>query len=176
MGITDLPVVRMAVTSEDGDVVHNLFLLEEFMDLMRARNLYQIEPNLAADTIELDDNWKAKATTLVGHIRETVSKATMEEGLREPIMRSLETLQAEIDRNRTRTDAIADVWSKVTTAMGAGVKNLEPVVVIIERLSKAVGEAMAFKIQLEAKPLQLPKSVNLEEKEPEDRRPDKDAQ
>ena len=161
LGIEGLPVQRISVTDGDEAIQENLFKLEEFMDVIRARHLFAIEPNLREASVQLDKDWKAKATTLVGHIREIVTKAEMEEGLREPILRSLNQLQGEIDRNRTRLDVVAAAWQQITVAMGNGAKNLEPAVKLVERLSKALGRAKRHEIEAEQHP-QLPPPDDLE--------------
>lgn len=161
LGIADAPPEKISIAGNDETIQEALFNLEEFMDEITARNLHVLEPNLASASVMLDNDWKAKATTFVGHIRETVRKAEMDEALREPIMRSLKAVQAEIDRNRTKVAAVADTWLQITQAMGAGAKNLEPATKMMERLSKAFGKAKRHEIE-EMKNPQLPPPTDLE--------------
>ncbi|NNF23805.1 MAG: hypothetical protein HKN63_03225 [Rhodobacteraceae bacterium] len=161
LGIEGLPVKRISVTDGNEEIHENLLKLEEFMDVIRARHLFAIEPDLREASVQLDKDWKVKASTLVSHIRDIVAKAEMEEGLREPIMRSLNQLQSEIDRNRTRLDLVSAAWLQLTSAIGNGAKNLEPAVKLVERLSKALGKAKRHEIEAEQHP-QLPPPDDLE--------------
>ncbi len=162
LGIKDLPVKKISIIDGSDQIEAALFQLEEFMDTIRARNLFALEPGLRDASVQLDTDWKAKATSLVAHIREVVAGANMNEGLREPIMRSLNQLQSEIDRNRTRLDVVAAAWLQITSAIGNGAQNLEPAVKLAERLSKAFGKAKRFEIEAENHP-QLPPPDELED-------------
>jgi hypothetical protein len=162
LSIDGLPVTRITIKDGDEVIQESLFRLEEFMDQIRARNVFALEPALRDASVQLDKDWKAKATTLVRHIREIVTKAEMDEALREPIMRSLNQLQAEIDRNRTRLDVVSNAWLQLTSAIGNGAKNLEPAVKLVERLSKALGKAKRFEIDAEQHP-QLPPPDDLQD-------------
>ena len=162
LGVDDLPVEKITAENDDETIQASLFKLEEFMDKIRARNIFSLEPALREASVQLDRDWKAKATTLVEHIRDVVANAEMHEALREPIMRSLNQLQSEIDRNRTRLDVVADAWLQVTSAIGSGAKNLEPAVKLVERLSKALGKVKQNEIEAEKHP-SLPPPDDLED-------------
>ena len=162
LGIDDLPVEKITPEDEDETIQASWFKLEEFMDRIRARNLFALEPSLREASVQLDRDWKAKATTLVDHIREVVTNAEMHEALREPIMRNLNQLQSEIDRNRTRLEVIANVWLQVTSAIGNGAKNLDPAVKLVERLSTALGKAKQHEVEADKHP-QLPPPDDLDE-------------
>ena len=155
LGIEGLPITKITTSASDEEIKTSVLELELFMDQLRAKHLFSLEPNLAHASVQLDKDWKSAATTMVAHIRDIVSKAVMDESLREPIMASLRQLQSEIDRNRTRMDAAADTWSRMTAAIGRGAENLEPAVKLVERLSKALGKAKGHEVETEEHP-QLP--------------------
>jgi hypothetical protein len=67
--------------------------------------------------IELDNDWRARAGSYVSHIREVVSKADIIESIRERILKKLNELQSEIDRNRTRVESISEVFLSITEAV-----------------------------------------------------------
>ena len=159
LGIKDLPCQKVSLPvdpspSEQEEIQKQYFSLELFYDELRARNIFALEPRLEESTVALDADWKAKVSTWVKHIREIVNKAEIEEGLREGIFRALNTLQSEVDRNRTRMDATAEVWLKLTDAIGQGAKNLEPAVKLLEKLAGAFGKAK--QLEPEAKRPSLP--------------------
>lgn len=164
LGIESLPVKKITTEARDEIIQASLFRLEEFMDQIRARNLFSLEPSLREASVQLDRDWKARSTTLVTHIREIVANAELNEALREPIMRSLNQLQSEIDRNRTRLEVVANTWLQLTSAIGSGAKNLEPAVKLVEKLSKALGKAKHHEIEAEKHP-QLPPPDDLEDNE-----------
>lgn len=150
--INELPVEKLSIDDDPEEIQKALFNLEQFMDEIRARNIFIVEPNLLLGTVSLDENWKAYVSTLVGHIREAVRKAAMEEKLREPILQSLDNLQAQVDKNRTRIDALAQTWLEVTGAIGEGAKNLEPAVALLGKLRKVFGKAERLQIEAKEQP------------------------
>jgi hypothetical protein len=91
--------------------------------------------------VVLDDDWRAKASTYVSHIRSLVMKAELEEGLRERITSRLNDLQRELDRNRTKVASVAEVFLSLTEAVQKGAKNLVPAVRLFERLAGALSGA-----------------------------------
>jgi hypothetical protein len=161
--IDGAPTKKISITANKDTIQDALFDLEGLMDEIAARNLHALEPNLNLVSVKLNEDWRVKATTFISHIRETVRIAEMDEALREPIMRSLKTLQAEIDRNRTKVAAIAETWLQITQAIGAGAKNLDPAAKLMERLSKALGKAKQFEIEDQQNP-QLPAPTDLDVK------------
>jgi hypothetical protein len=110
--------------------------------------------------VEIDNSWKDKSTTYIFHIRQIVSKATIEEGLRERIFSRLNDLQSEIDRNRTHLRSITEVFLTLTEAVSKGAKHLDGAVKLIERLGGAFSGARSAKIEHEAQ-LKLPKPEQL---------------
>ncbi|MGA3000801.1 MAG: hypothetical protein ABSE20_03660 [Acetobacteraceae bacterium] len=98
-------------------------------------------------SLELDEHWKSKATTYISHIRMVVSKAEVQEALRERIFKNPGALQAEIDRNRTRVESISEVFLSITEAVGKGAKHLDGAVRLVERLAGAFSCARTAKLE-----------------------------
>jgi hypothetical protein len=112
------------------------------------------------NSIELNDDWKAKASSYVSHIRTAVAKAEVSEGLRERIFSKLNELQSEIDKNRTRVQSLTEVFLAITEAMSKGSKHLDAPMKLLERLSGALSGVRHATI--EHKPqLQLPAPESL---------------
>jgi hypothetical protein len=149
---------------DDADLVEPLMDLEMLLDKIRARNIEAFEPKYRDASVGLNDEWRAHVTTLVGHIREAVTNATVDEPLREAILDAVEKLQREVNRNRTRLDAAAEVWDKLTDAIGKGAKNLEPAVKIIERIRKRLGGVQRAEIEAVEHPKLPPPPVDEDEK------------
>jgi len=102
--------------------------------------------------IELSADWKERATSYVFHIRSVVSKAQVNESMRERILKRLADLQFEIDKNRTRVNSISEVFLSVTEAVGQGAKHLEGAVRLVDRLAGALSGARTAKIEHDLQP------------------------
>jgi hypothetical protein len=111
---------------------------EHFLDRLYAENIAELDNSSGLGSISLDAAWKTKVTAYVAHIREVVAKAQVQEAIRERIFKALGQLQLEIDRNRTRPQAWAEVWLPMTEAIGRGAKNLEPAIRLLERGAGAI--------------------------------------
>jgi hypothetical protein len=122
-------------TVGDFDPRPALYELERYIQRIRARHYDILEGGAQEEYVVLDEAWRSRATTYVQHIRKAVHSAEMEENLREPILKKLNELQAEIDRNRTRVAAVTETWLAVTEAMGRGAENLGPVARLLDKLS-----------------------------------------
>ena len=71
--------------------------------------------------IPLDEGWKAKVTSYISHIRTAVSKAEMDEALRERIFARLNDLQRAIDLNLVPpVQALSELFLGITEAMNKG--------------------------------------------------------
>ncbi len=82
-----------------------------------------------------------KKSTISGHlerVRDIVRRAEIEESMRERIFSAIQALQTEVERNRTRVDAVVSVWLQITEAIGGGAKNLEPAANLVEKLTRAL--------------------------------------
>jgi hypothetical protein len=105
--------------------------------------------------IELSADWKERATAYVFHIRAVVSKAEVNESIRERILKRLGELQIEIDKNRTRVGSISEVFLSLAEAVGQGAQHLEGAVKLVERLAGALSGARSAKVEHDTQ-LRLP--------------------
>lgn len=155
--INDFPVKPVG-SAFDGvsevDVRGQLFELERYVAYLRARNIFQLDGHLTEEYVELDDDWRSKAIAYVHHVRSAVRKAEIEEALRESILKRVNELQSEIERNRTRFAALTEVWLATTEAAGKGATNLEPVFRRLEKLGGAL--SWLRKVQNNEEPKRLP--------------------
>ncbi|MEL7467241.1 MAG: hypothetical protein AAFN27_02225 [Pseudomonadota bacterium] len=140
----------------DSEIVEKVYEIEAFLEELKAKYIREIEPNLFKNVIDLDDDWKARATTLVGKIRGIVQKAKMAENLREPIFRSLNDLQSQLDKNRSTVEAISETWVQLMRAIGCGAREVEPAVKVAERLLKDRATLEQHQIEEKKKPPSLP--------------------
>jgi hypothetical protein len=114
-----------------------------------------INQRITTPYVELDENWKDKVNSYVFHIREVVTKADVAEGLRERIFAALNQLQAEVDRNRTLVESVAEVFLTLTEAANKGAKNLSGAVRLVERLAGAISGLRTAQVE-QQKQLKLP--------------------
>lgn len=142
--IAEFPAVNAGATvpsspqAAENTLLPAYYQVENFLNAIYARNVFEIDGNLQRDFVGLDDSWRTRATTYVTHIREAVNKATdLPEGLRQSILNRLNELQNEIDRQRTRVSAAVAILVELCTGIGAGAKHLEPAVKLVERLTGA---------------------------------------
>jgi hypothetical protein len=123
MNITDFPSVEIpqqfdACTVDT--VSQPLFAVEQFLNVIYARNVFTLDQNMSGQYISLDENWRSKVSTLLSHVREIVRKADLEERLRASINQSLNSLQTEVDRTQTRVAAATDALVELCAGIGQG--------------------------------------------------------
>jgi hypothetical protein len=135
-------------------VMPALYELEGYMGKIYAANILELDGAARSQFLILDATWKGKAGSYVVLIRDIVTKAQMEEKLRQNILGRLNALQGEIDRNQTRVEAFSETLIAITGAIGRGAKNLEPAVKLAERLAGSVFNLREDRDQ--QPPLQLP--------------------
>jgi len=95
--------------------------------------------NITVLTLSLDFK-----TQIGGHltaIRKIVAEAEVSENKRDAIIRRINNLQMEVDRDRTRTEAAMALLLDVTSAISNGAKNLDPAIDRIERIVKVLAKA-----------------------------------
>ncbi|MFI4987401.1 MAG: hypothetical protein ACHQF3_08160 [Alphaproteobacteria bacterium] len=83
-------------------------------------------------------------TQIGGHltaIRKIVGEADISENKRDAIFRRINYLQDEVDRDRTRTDALLALLLDVSSAISKGAKNLDPAIDRLERIIKVLARA-----------------------------------
>jgi hypothetical protein len=96
-------------------------------------------------------------TQIGGHlaaIRKIVFEADhLPESKRDALIRRIDNLQHEVDRDRTRTEAAMALWLELTSAISKGATNLDPA---IDRLSRIVKVLSLSKDESETKALNGP--------------------
>jgi hypothetical protein len=95
--------------------------------------------NVAVLTLSLDFK-----TQIGGHltaIRKIVAEADVSENKRDAIIKRINNLQMEIDRDRTRPEAAMALLLELTSAISKGAKNLDPAIERIERIVKVFAKA-----------------------------------
>lgn len=144
-------------------VANQLFVLEQYVTELQSRNIFFLDGNLRRDFVSLDENWRARATTYLSHIRDSINAAQVEKLHRESILSKLNTLQAEIDRSRARIHSFSEVFLELTSSISEGAKKLEPAVKLIERISGAVYGLQRRELQAPERSLPSPDRLGLPE-------------
>lgn len=104
-------------------------------------------------SIALSLDFKAQIGGHLTAIRNIVGDADLPESKRDAIYRRISRLQEEVDRDRTRTEAIMALWLDVTSAIGKGAQNLDPA---IDRLQRIMGAFAKARDENEQKALPSP--------------------
>lgn len=104
---------------------------------LRLRNGEQV----AAHSVVLDCETKDKLRKMLNHIRETVDTLDISITKKEALFKRINSLQNEIDRDRTHYQAFAALVIEACDDVGEAAKRLEPVVRLIERIGGAIGIA-----------------------------------
>jgi hypothetical protein len=68
-------------------------------------------------------------------------KANLSENKRDAILRRVNNLQDEVDRDRTRTEAAMGLLLELTSVVSKGAKNLDPAIDRMERIIKVFAKA-----------------------------------
>ena len=108
-------------------------------------------------------------TQIGGHLtamRKIVAEAEhLSESKRDAVIRRINNLQHEVDRDRTRTEAATALWLELTSAISKGATNLDPAIDRLERiiqvlaLSKDQSETKAITTAPPPKQIAPPKTV-----------------
>lgn len=119
-----------------------------YQDFVRAVDYYKASArlqvsvrrkrNVASIVLSLD-----LKTQIGGHltaIRNIVGEADLPENKRDALYRRIASLQEEVDRDRTRTEALVALWLDATSALGKGAKNLDPVFGRLESIMKVLAK------------------------------------
>lgn len=92
-------------------------------------------------TILLSPDFKAQIGGHLVAIRNIVGGAELPESKRDAIYRRINGLQEEVDRDKTRTEAVVGLWLDITSAIGKGAENLDPVIDRLERIMGVFAKA-----------------------------------
>ncbi|QOZ09236.1 hypothetical protein [Bradyrhizobium sp. CCBAU 51765] len=139
---------------------------EEFVDwfeeFQRAVDTYKISVRLKSSirkkqnvaVLSLSQEFKTQIGGHLTAIRKIVFDADhLPLSKREALIRRINNLQEEVDRDRTRTEAAMALWLELTSAIGKGATNLDPA---IERLGRIVKVLSLQKDENETKALEPP--------------------
>jgi hypothetical protein len=94
-----------------------------------------------AGGVVLDDTWRAKIHSYLAVVRGIVDRAAISPDLKDSILSKLHSLDAEVDRTRTRAQKFAETLVSLCAAVGAGARELEPAIKLIERIAGAIERA-----------------------------------
>lgn len=106
-------------------------------------------------SVALDTPTKLKLRHLLTQIKETIDKLDISESKKEALFSKIAALESEINRDRTRFDAVAALWIEGCEKLGEGVEKLEPLRKLINSLGNLLGAA---KKEEEALRLPAPKT------------------
>jgi hypothetical protein len=93
-------------------------------------------------TFRIATNFKAQIGGHLNAIRNIVEKSDhLSEDKRDAIFARIEKLQAEVNRDRTKSEVVVGLWLDITSAISNGAKNLDPAIDRLERIMKILGVA-----------------------------------
>lgn len=92
-------------------------------------------------SVALDMPTKMKLRHLLSQIKETVDKLDVSQSKKEALFAKIAALENEINRERTRFDALAALWVEVCEKIGDGVEKLEPLRKLIDSVGNLIGAA-----------------------------------
>jgi chromosome segregation ATPase len=130
---------RRPSTSEDSWEYYSGFFAD--VDYATTDIRLQRAERLKISSVKLDAATKIKLRHLTTEIRETVDKLDVSVRKKERLYERLAELDAEINRDRTRYEAIAAMLIEACDDAGEAAKRLEPVVRLVERVGAAIGVA-----------------------------------
>lgn len=133
-----------------------------YQDFMRAIDYYKASSRLQVaarrkrnvTTIALSLDFKTQIGGHLTAIRKIVGEADVSVNKRDVLYRRIANLQEEVDRDRTRTEAVFALWLDTTSAVGKGAKNLDSV---FDRIEKIMGVFSKAKDENEQKLLDAPR-------------------
>lgn len=89
-------------------------------------------------TILLQENYKSEITGYLNTIKKIVTSNIEDENKKDLILKKINNLQFEIDRNRTTLDTVFDRFIDLSKTIGKAGDNLEPAIERLERVMKAI--------------------------------------
>src|ERR1700730_2654735 len=92
-------------------------------------------------SVALDTPTKMKLRRLLTQIKETIDKLDVSPSKKEALFAKVAALESEIDRGRTRFDALAALWVEVCEKVGEGIEKLEPLRKLIDSVGRLIGAA-----------------------------------
>ncbi len=98
-------------------------------------------------SVALDASTKARLHHHLNQMKDVVRDLDISEVRREAFYSCIADLEAEINRNRSRMEAIGSALVSYCQYVGEGAENLNPLVKILERVAAALGKAKETEIE-----------------------------
>lgn len=98
----------------------------------------EIDLEDANKLIEFDETWRSRVHTYLSEIRRIIDQSDATELHKQKLFSILSNLERAVDKNKADIETIKDFWLSLTSAIGAGAKNLEPAVRLLERFVRGV--------------------------------------
>jgi hypothetical protein len=136
-----------------------LYLVKSEIDKKKLDRLYQ--KIRGASVVELDDDWRDKIHSYLGHISKIVQKADVKEPLRERILSKLHDLQNAVDQRRTRPQKINEFLVELCKGVSSGANELKPAVRLWEKVVGGVSRLEDAKPQAATPALPAPETLGL---------------
>jgi hypothetical protein len=163
----DLDIPR-DVPASDGDFGKWYWLFRKAVDaeIPRIRLRIAIRKKQFVTVLRLSGDFKTQIGGHLTAIRNIAANADLGENKRDAILRRVNHLQMEVDRDRTRTEAAMALLLEITSAVSKGAKNLDPAINRMERIirifaaTKDQEELAALTSSPERKRLQGPSASN----------------
>jgi hypothetical protein len=140
-GVKELAGWKRPSSGEESYDLYNAFFadVDYCTTELRLRSVERVKKN----SVALDAATKVKLRHLLGQVRETIDQLEVEADKRDRLYARVADLESEINRDRTRLDAVGALFVDACGYAGEGVKKLEPLIQGIERIGAAIGIAKA---------------------------------
>jgi hypothetical protein len=126
-----------------------------FVDQLRITALR--EKTLSRNAVALDEDWRTKIHSYIATIRQIVQKADLEPPIKEGILKKLQALDAEVDRERSRIQIFSEALVGVCEGISSGANALTPAARLLERVIGSLARLKSNKPDV----LALPKPDDL---------------
>ena len=133
------------------------------VDRFRARVRVEVaaKRKSSGTSFHIAGNFKTQIGGHLTAIRKIVQEATLlSDAKRDAIFNRIEKLQAEINRDRTKTETAVGLWLDITSAISHGAEKLDPAIERLERIMKVFAEARdeaSIKLPAPSEQKRLPK-------------------
>lgn len=149
---------------------HSSEVWEQYKNITQAVDYFSVRIKVAhangrrAFSVTLSSAEKEKIRHLVAKIKNAIDASSLPPAKRESLLNKLNIFLAEVDRDRTKIQAVSDLMYEASTMLGGSAERAEPAVKLFERIMSIFG----FKIQEQAN--RLPPPRKREQIEPPPRR------
>lgn len=116
--------------------------------------------NGVSTIIKLSKSYKDEIHNLINKIRQITESANLTDKKKDAIYNKLSALSLEVDKSRTRSEALLSLYFDITNAASEGAENLDPLIERVERLMKIFGRAKREQEQGQLPAPEKPKQLN----------------